>query len=142
MNLEELAYHLNTYESDAGANFAAEYNEATETLKVTCDLDPEAVIFVVGSEEQILSVTPLFQLSDVAPELHGELYQTLLQISPVIPLSSVGIQNDACILFGAMPVSTSFKDIAHELECQADNYNDVLDALSDFFGSNQAVKEA
>jgi uncharacterized protein YjfI (DUF2170 family) len=142
MNLEELAFKLNTFETNAGSKFAAEYSRETETLKVTCDLDPEATIFVVVSEEQILSVTPLFHLSEIAEKLRPELYKTLLRISPLIPLSSVGLQNDdTCILFGAMSVNSPFENIAHELERQADNYNDTLAALANYF-ETEASKEA
>lgn len=133
MNLQDLAFKLNTFETSAGSRFAAEYASDMQTLKVTCDINPEAMIFVVVSEEQILSVTPLFNLKEIAEEARPNLYETLLRISPLIPLSSVGLQDDTCVLFGAMSVNTLFENIAHELECQADNYNDTLAALADYF---------
>lgn len=133
MKLEDLAFKLNTIESSSGARFAAEYSEETDTLKVTCDINPEAMIFIVKSDEQIISVTPLFSLDEIEPANKAELFETLLRISPVVPLSSIGLQENNCVLFGAMPVTTLFDNIVHELECQADNYNDVLIALNDFF---------
>lgn len=142
MNLEDLAFKLNTFETSAGSRFAAEYLNETQTLKVSCDINPDALIFVVVSEEQILSVTPLFTLDEVQPELRSQLFETLLRISPLIPLSSVGLQDSSCVLFGAMSVNTLFENIAHELECQADNYNDTLAALGDFFTTEQQAEEA
>jgi len=142
MNLEDLAFKLNTFETSAGSRFAAEYLSETQTLKVNCDINPDAVIFVVVSEEQILSVTPLFSLGDVQEELKTQLFETLLRISPLIPLSSVGLQDDNCVLFGAMSVNTIFENIAHELECQADNYSDTLVALADFFRPEAEAQEA
>ncbi len=133
MKLEDLAFKLNTIESSSGARFAAEYSADTDTLKVTCDINPEAMIFMVQSDEQIISVTPLFGLDEIEPEAKSELFETLLRISPVVPLSSIGLQENNCVLFGAMPVNTLFENIAHELECQADNYSDVLIALDSFF---------
>lgn len=133
MNLEDLAFKLNTFETSAGSRFAAEYLSDTQTLQVSCDVNPDAIIFVVVSEEQILSVTPLFSLTEIKQEIKPQLFETLLRISPLIPLSSVGLQEDSCVLFGAMSVNTLFENIAHELECQADNYNDTLAALAEFF---------
>ena len=141
MYLEDLAFKLNTIESPAGTRFTVEYIANTEILQVSCDNNPEAMIFIVKSDEQILSVTPLFKLSDVNAQRKTELFETLLRISPVIPLSSIGLQDDSCVLFGAMPVDSSLENIVHELECQADNYNDVLVALNDFFDTTQETVE-
>ncbi len=141
MYLEDLAFKLNTIESPAGTRFTVEYSADTEILQVSCDINPEAMIFIVKSDEQILSVTPLFKLNEVQAQNKAELYETLLRISPVIPLSSIGLQEDSCVLFGAMPVDSTFDNIVHELECQADNYNDVLVALTDYFETTQETVE-
>lgn len=141
-NLEDLAYQLNTFETSAGARFAAEYLEGSQTLQVSCDINPDAAIFIVVSEEQILSVTPLFHINDVKQDARPTLYETLLRLSPVIPLSSIGLQDHNCILFGAMSVNSSVENIAHELECQADNYTEVLAALADYFDTTETAQEA
>lgn len=141
MYLEDLAFKLNTIESQTGTRFTVEYTADTEILQVSCDNNPEAMIFIVKSDEQILAVTPLFKLSEVNASNKAELFETLLRISPVIPLSSIGLQDDSCVLFGAMPVSSSLENIVHELECQADNYNDVLVALNDYFDLTNETAE-
>ncbi|MCI5144162.1 MAG: DUF2170 family protein, partial [Candidatus Electrothrix sp. AR3] len=51
------------------------------------------------------------------------------QLSPAVPLSSIGLQGSTYILFGAMPLETSFENIVHELEVQAENTVEVLDAI-------------
>jgi uncharacterized protein YjfI (DUF2170 family) len=100
---------------------------------VTSSIDPDAVVFLVATEEQLLTITPLFKLGDVDESLRAAFYEDLLRVSPVIPLSSVGLQGDDVILFGSMSVNTVFDNIAHEIECQADNYSEVLAALSEYF---------
>lgn len=53
----------------------------------------------------------------------------MLQLSPAVPLSSLGVQGDVYILFGSMPLGSQFEIIAHELEVQAENTLDVLEAV-------------
>jgi uncharacterized protein YjfI (DUF2170 family) len=53
----------------------------------------------------------------------------LLQLAPAVPLSAFGLQDDTYILFGAIALGTSFEIIVHELEVQAENTIDVLDAI-------------
>ena len=132
-NLPMLANELNTCETKTGATFVAEILPDNETIQVTSSIDPDAVVFVVATEEQLLTVTPLFKLSDVGESQRTAFYEDLLRVSPVIPLSSVGLQGEDVILFGSMPVNTALDNIAHEIECQADNYSEVLAALSEYF---------
>ncbi|MFT5421607.1 MAG: hypothetical protein ACI9D5_002365 [Candidatus Endobugula sp.] len=132
-NLSILATELNTCETKTGATFVAEVLPDNETIQVTSSIDPDAVVFLVATEEQLLTITPLFKLGDVDESLRAAFYEDLLRVSPVIPLSSVGLQGDDVILFGSMSVNTVFDNIAHEIECQADNYSEVLAALSEYF---------
>ena len=63
------------------------------------------------------------------PDQLGELNLAFLRLSPAVPLSSLGLQEDTYILFGAMGLETRFEVIAHELEVQAENTIDVLEAV-------------
>lgn len=128
--LDTLAAQLATFSSEAGTTFIPE--PAGETLKVTCSNNPDAVIFVAASDEQILTVTPLFAQADIQEEKRSDFNEVLLRLSPVLPLSSVGLQDDQYILFGAMAVGTLLDNIAYELECQVSNYDDVMVALSEY----------
>lgn len=139
--LEKLAYKLNTFESNTGAKFVANYSEEHNTLSVICNSNSDALTVVVMSDEQILAVTNLFKLGDVKSELKKDLFEVMLRVSPIVPLSSVGLQGDNCILFGSMSVNTMFENIAQELEWQSTNYSDVMSELSDFFiESNKTVE--
>ena len=131
--LKELAYKLNAHRSIEGTSFSAEYLEDTDTIRVTCSADPDAITVIVRSAEQIITVTQLFNVEDIAPSKSTELYEILLRMSPLIPLSSVGLEDGYGILFGAMSVNTTFENIVHELETQAENYTDVLSQLDGYF---------
>lgn len=133
IKLEDLAFKLNTYEDAEGTRFSAELSPDAETLQVVCESDPDSSIVVIVSEEQIISISPLFDRDDIDADLLAKLDHTLLGLNPVIPLSSIGLQENVYILFGAMSVNTSIENIAHELAVQADNVTDVLASLENYF---------
>ncbi len=128
MTLDDLAFRLNEYSGEEGTTFDALVTER-DILEVVCSNNDEFPIHVTMTETQILSVTPLFGVGEVQPDKQDELNATLLRLSPAVPLSAIGLQGDTYILFGAMALSTRFEVIAHELEVQAENTIDVLEAI-------------
>ncbi len=128
MNLDDLAFRLNDYSGEEGTTFDALVTER-DILEVVCSNNDEFPIHVTMTDTQILSVTPLFNIGEVAPGKLDELNGTFLRLSPAVPLSAIGLQGDTYILFGAMALSTRFEVIAHELEVQAENTIDVLEAV-------------
>ncbi len=128
MTLDDLAFRLNDYAGEEGTTFDALVTEQG-ILEVVCSNNDEFPISVTMTETQILSVTPLFALSEVQPDQRDELNATFLRLSPAVPLSAIGLQGDTYILFGAMALSTRFEVVAHELEVQAENTIDVLEAV-------------
>ena len=130
--LEELNYHLNCHQTEQGTRFDAVLSVQGHTLEVTCSDNPDFPIYMTATDQQLLTVTPLFARSDVDPQRLDELHKVLLMLSPIVPLSAIGLQDDTYILFGAMALNTAFETIAHEQEVQANNTLDVLEALSDY----------
>ncbi len=128
MTLEDLAFRLNDYEDAEGTTFDALVTE-DGILEVVCSNNDEFPIHITETETQLLSVTPLFNTSEVAAGKLEELNVAFLRLSPAVPLSAIGLQGDTYILFGAMALSTRFEVIAHELEVQAENAIDVLEAV-------------
>ncbi len=128
MALEDLAFRLNDYEDAEGTTFDALVTE-DGILEVVCSNNDEFPIHITETQTQILSVTPLFNTSEVAAGKADELNEAFLRLSPAVPLSAIGLQGDTYILFGAMALSTRFEVIAHELEVQAENAIDVLEAV-------------
>lgn len=127
-NLDDLVFRLNNHTTDEGTRFDAVLSE-NGVIEVVCSNVSEFQINIASTETQLLSVTPLFLKSEVKPGGEAELNELLLQLSPAIPLSSIGLQGNTYILFGAMPLETSFENIVHELEVQAENTVEVLDAI-------------
>ena len=128
MTLDDLAFRLNDHSGEEGTTFDALVTER-DILEVVCSNNDEFPIHITTTETQLLSVTPLFTIAEVQPDKIDELNRTLLQLSPAVPLSSLGLQGDTYILFGAMALSTRFEVVAHELEVQAENTIDVLEAI-------------
>jgi len=128
-NLEELALSLNNTVTDEGTSFEAIVTD-NGLIDVTCSNNKEFPILIAMTDSQILAVTSLFNVSEVKEDKIDELNSMLLTISPVIPLSSTGLQNGNYILFGAMSLNTVIDNIVHELEVQAENTIDVLEAIS------------
>lgn len=128
MTLDDLAFRLNDYSGEEGTTFDAIVTE-NDILEVVCSNNDEFPIHVTMTETQILSVTPLFGSGEVLPGKQDELNATFLRLSPAVPLSAIGLQGETYILFGAMALSTRFEVVAHELEVQAENTIDVLEAV-------------
>ena len=128
MTLDDLAFHLNEHAGEEGTTFDAVVTE-DDILEVVCSNNDEFPIHITRTETQLLSVTPLFSSEEVAPGNVAELNATFLRLSPAVPLSAVGLQGNTYILFGAMALTTRFEVIAHELEVQAENTIEVLEAV-------------
>ena len=127
-NLDDLVFKLNNHTTDEGTRFDAVLSE-NGVIEVICSNVSEFQINIASTETQLLSVTPLFLKSEVKLGGEAELNELLLQLSPAVPLSSIGLQGNTYILFGAMSLETSFENIVHELEVQAENTVEVLDAI-------------
>lgn len=128
MTLDDLAFRLNSYTGEEGTTFDALVTEHG-IVEVVCSNNDEFPIHVTRTDTQILAVTPLFTTAEVLPDQLGELNLAFLRLSPAVPLSSLGLQENTYILFGAMGLETRFEVIAHELEVQAENTIDVLEAV-------------
>jgi uncharacterized protein YjfI (DUF2170 family) len=128
MTLDELEFRLNDYAGEEGTTFDALVTE-DGILEIVCSNNDEFPIHVTQTETQLLSVTALFTTSEVLPGKLDEVNEAFLRLSPAVPLSSIGLQGNTYILFGAMALSTRFEVIAHELEVQAENTVDVLEVV-------------
>ena len=128
LDLDELAFKLNNVTTQEGTTFEA-IRRDDDILEVTCSNNDEFPICVTQTESQILTITPLFSVKEVASERLAELQDLLLSTSPLLPLSSLGKQSDEFILFGSMSLNTTFENIVHELEVQADNTIEVLEVI-------------
>lgn len=126
---EDLVYRLNSHTTAEGTTFDAVMND-NGVLEVVCSNNDEFPIHMVQTGTQLLAVTPLFHISEVKANQVNELNTQLLHLSPAMPLSSAGLQGDQYILFGSMALNTYFENIVHELEVQAENTLELLEAVA------------
>lgn len=130
--LEQITDEINRGDVPDGNTFSADFNAETGTVTIENRRSPDAVVIIVSTDTQLLTITPLFEESSVREDLRAELNRGLLTISLPMALSSVGIQDSRYVLFGAMAIETTMANLFHEIEVQIDNYNDVLEAVSDY----------
>ncbi|MCU7816139.1 MAG: DUF2170 family protein [Candidatus Thiodiazotropha sp. (ex Rostrolucina anterorostrata)] len=128
LSLEEMAFRLNDHITDEGTSFDALLMD-NGVLEVVCSNNDEFPIHLARTETQLLAVTPLFNVGEVVSNEVDNLNKMLLQLAPAVPLSAFGLQGDTYILFGAIALGTSFEIIVHELEVQAENTIDVIEAI-------------
>jgi len=129
ITLEDLAYQLNQATTDEGTTFDAVMTAEEGVLEVVCSNNEEFPIHIAQTETQILTITPLFLVSEITEGKQNELNTLFLQLSPAIPLSALGLQGDTYILFGAMALDSSVGNVLHELEVQAENTLEVLEIV-------------
>ena len=130
--LEDLAFKLSNYNSATGVNFDALLNAEGDVLTIYCSDTPETPIILTAPDGQILTVTPLFDTSDIKEDMAAELHIAMLSIGPVMPLSSIGKQGNSYFVYGSMAHGTVFENIVHELQLQVNNTLDTIDALNDY----------
>jgi len=113
--LQEIAYQINRGNVPGGNAFTADFNEKSETVTIENSESPDAVVIVVATDTQILTITPLFEEASVREDLRPELNRGLLTISLPMSLSSIGIQDTRYVLFGAMHrvIGKSYLDYQH-----------------------------
>ena len=121
--LADLMHKLNEQTTAEGTTFQAVLSESG-VLEVACSNNDEFSIHLVETDTQLLAVTQLFKVSDVKPQKIAALNVEMLQMSPAVPLSSIGLQGD-------MSLSTSVENIVHELEVQAENTIEVLEEIQE-----------
>ena len=128
-DLNGLCLELNQYETAEGNHFTAEVND--EIIELTCSNAEDFPILLSVTNQQIIAMSHLFSEDDIIPEELTGLNDSLLRLSPVIPLSSFGKDGKFYFIFGAMPLATTFENLAHELEVQAENTVEALETLQE-----------
>ncbi len=128
-DLNELCLKLNQYETTEGNRFTAEVID--ELIEISCSNAEDFPIRLSVTNQQIIALSHLFSEDDIIAEELLSLNDTLLRLSPVIPLSSFGKDGKLYFIFGAMPLGTTFENLVHELEVQAENTVEALEILQE-----------
>jgi uncharacterized protein len=135
MELQQIADELNN--PLASTNTGLEFTAAmlagdANVLQVTVEGREELPIFVSVTEEQVLCISYLWGADEVKPESLNEMHTAMLEMNIPMPLSSFSKIGDKYAVFGAMSISSSIDDIAHELAVLSCNSMDVISEMSDF----------
>ena len=128
-DLNELCLKLNQHETAEGNRFNAEVKD--EIIELTCSNAEDFPIRLSVTNQQIIAISHLFSEDNIIPKELASLNDSLLRLSPVIPLSSFGKDGKLYFIFGAMPLATVFENLAHELEVQAENTVEALETFQE-----------
>lgn len=101
-------------------------------LQVSIEGREELPIFITCSDAQIICLCYLWTDDEVRPERRAEMMETMLDLSPSVPLSAFGRVGGRFVLVGALSRSARPEDVAHEIAVLSDNALDALDALAEF----------
>ncbi len=105
---------------------------AVPVVQVSIEGREELPIYLTGSDDQILCLCYLWTDDDVRPERRTELLETLLDLTPSVPLSAFGRVGHQYALIGTLRRAATVHDVAQEVAVLSDNALDALDALSEF----------
>ncbi|MBL4673552.1 MAG: DUF2170 family protein [Arenicella sp.] len=131
--LREIADQINYLSVKTDSVLNATVSDDGSNVKIENNNNPDVEIVLIATENQLLSITPLFSVASVTPSRVAELDRALLAISLPMVLSSVSIQNDdRYVLFGSMAINTTIENLVYELEVQASNYDELMAALAEF----------
>lgn len=93
----------------------------------------EVPVYISITDSQILCITYLWTEDEIDPAQRIELMETLLEMNIPMPLSSFAKVDNRYAIFGALAMSSSVDDVAHEVVILMENAIEALTALEDYF---------
>ncbi len=134
-NLKQLSNQLleQVKQEDSEVNFTAELISGdVDVLKITVEDREELPIFISISENQILCISYLFKIEEVKDESVNELNHSMISANISMPLSSFSLIDNQYVIYGALSINSSIKDIIHEIEILSSNTIDAIESISDY----------
>ena len=133
MTIQDIALRFSEQSSYEGAVFDVQIIPGeVEVLQIIVGGLEEVPVFLSITDSQILCIVYLWDESEVNQEKRGEMLETMLSMNIPMPLSSFARIADKYAIFGAMAVTSSFDDIAHEVIVLSENSIEALSALEEF----------
>jgi len=135
MNIHTIADHLNslTDNSDTGMDFDCQpISGEVDVLQITLLGREELPIFVSVTDDQILCISYLWGTDEVKADCVITMHESMLEMNIPMPLSSFSKIGDKYVVFGALSINSTFKDIEHELAVLSNNAMEVIDDMSDY----------
>jgi len=129
--MQEIVDQINQTSAEQNNGYSAEISAAGPVV-IKNSNQAGADIFMMSTDSQIITVTPLFSIDSVIADRVNELNKLLLTITLPMALSSFAIQDNGYVLQGSMSINTTIENVLHEIEVQMANYDDAMDALGEF----------
>lgn len=133
MTIQDIALRFSEQNSYEGATFDVQIIPGeVEVLQIIVGGLEEVPVYLSITDSQLLCIAYLWDESEVNQEKRGDMLETMLSMNIPMPLSSFARIADKYAIFGAMAVTSSFDDIAHEVIVLSENTVEALSALEEF----------
>jgi len=133
MTIQDIALRFSEQNSYEGATFDVQIIPGeVEVLQIIVGGLEEVPVYLSITDSQILCIAYLWDESEVNQKKRGDMLETMLSMNIPMPLSSFARIADKYTIFGAMAVTSSFDDIAHEVIVLSENTVEALSALEEF----------
>jgi len=135
MNIHTIADHLNSLadNSDTGMNFDCQpIPGEVDVLQITLLSREELPIFLSVTDDQVLCISYLWGADEVKADCVNTMHESMLEMNIPMPLSSFSKIGDKYVVFGALSINSTFKDIEHEIAVLSNNAIEVIDDMSDY----------
>jgi len=133
MTIQDIALRFSEQNSYEGATFDVQIIPGeVEVLQIIVGELEEVPVYLSITDSQILCIAYLWDESEVNQKKRGDMLETMLNMNIPMPLSSFARIGDKYAIFGAMAVTSSFDDIAHEVIVLSENTVEALSALEEY----------
>jgi len=133
MTIQDIALRFSEQNSYEGARFDVQIIPGeVEVLQIIVGELEEVPVYLSITDSQIICIAYLWDESEVNQKKRGDMLETMLSMNIPMPLSSFARIADKYAIFGAMAVTSSFDDIAHEVIVLSENTVEALSALEEF----------
>jgi len=133
MSIQDIALRFSEQNSYEGARFDVQIIPGeVEVLQIIVGELEEVPVYLSITDSQILCIAYLWDESEVNQKKRADMLETMLNMNIPMPLSSFARIGDKYAIFGAMAVTSSFDDVAHEVIVLSENTVEALSALEEF----------
>ena len=133
MTVQDIALRFSELTSHEGSTFDVQVIPGeVEVLQIVVGGLEEVPVYLSITDAQILCVSYLWAEDEICQDKRVELMDTLLEMNIPMPLSSFAKIGDKFAIFGAMALSSSFDDVAHEVIVLSENTVEALVALEGY----------
>jgi len=133
MSIQDIALRFSEQNSYEGARFDVQIIPGeVEVLQIIVGELEEVPVYLSITDSQLLCIAYLWDESEVNQKKRADMLETMLNMNIPMPLSSFARIGDKYAIFGAMAVTSSFDDVAHEVIVLSENTVEALSALEEF----------